>query len=80
MLHDHATPDKFLRDSPPHPTLLLARSIPCVSHLQVMAEKFLRVAGQYNWAGVSCFVSTLMITIATFMLRFLSLPPSDAYV
>jgi len=55
-------------------------SLPCMSHLQVMAEKFLRVAGQYNWAGVSCFVSTLLITIATFMLRFLSLPPSDAYV
>jgi len=51
-----------------------------MSHLQVMSEKFLRVAGQYNWAGVSCFASTLMITIATFMLRFLSLPPSDAYV
>lgn len=45
----------------------------------IMAEKFLRVTGQYNWAGVSCLVSTVMIVFASFVHRFTNLPPAEGY-
>ena len=32
-------------------------------------------AGSYEWAGISCLVSTLMICFAAFLMRFLTLPP-----
>lgn len=45
----------------------------------VMTERFLQVSGAYRWAGISCFVSALGIVLAGFLMRFLSLPPADAY-
>lgn len=45
----------------------------------VMSEKFLSQSNQYNWAGISCLVSTLVITASAFFMRFLTLPPSEAY-
>lgn len=47
----------------------------------IMSDKFLRVAaepGVYTWSGVSCFVGTLMILAATFLMRFGTTPPPDA--
>ncbi len=45
----------------------------------IMVDKFLKQDGTYEWAGISCFVGTLMITLAAFVQRFGTLPPSDAY-
>jgi hypothetical protein len=44
----------------------------------VMVDKFLRVEGAYEWAGISCFVGTLLITLAQFLHRFGTLP-TDGY-
>ncbi len=45
----------------------------------IMVDKFLSVDGSYQWAGISCFVGTLLIALASFIQRFGTLPPSDAY-
>lgn len=45
----------------------------------IMVDRFLRVDGTYQWAGISCFVGTLMISLANFIQRFGTLPPSDGY-
>jgi hypothetical protein len=45
----------------------------------IMVDKFLRQDGSYEWAGISCFVGTLLVTLAAFVQRFGTLPPSDGY-
>jgi len=44
----------------------------------IMVDKFLRVDGIITtWPGISCFVGTLLITLAMFIQRFGTLPSSD---
>ncbi len=45
----------------------------------IMIDKFLSVEGSYQWAGISCFVGTLLITLAAFLQRFGTIPSSDTY-
>jgi hypothetical protein len=40
-----------------------------------MVDKFLKVPGSFQWAGISTLVSTLLITFAAFIQRFATLPP-----
>lgn len=40
----------------------------------LMANQFTTRVGAYNWAGVSCLASTLMIVAAAFFMRFTTLP------
>jgi hypothetical protein len=40
----------------------------------IMTDKFLGQAGSYQWAGISCFVGTSLITLATFVMRIGTIP------
>lgn len=42
----------------------------------LMVDKFLRVEGAYQWAGISCLVGTLVILLSAFTMRFGTLPPA----
>ena len=41
----------------------------------LMVNSFLSVAGTYTWAGISCLVGTMLITLGAFVQRFGTLPP-----
>jgi hypothetical protein len=46
----------------------------------IMVDKFLRVENiPTTWPGISCFVGTLLITLAMFLQRFGTLPGNDSY-
>jgi hypothetical protein len=40
----------------------------------IMTDKFLGQVGSYQWAGISCFVGTGLITLATFVMRIGTIP------
>ena len=40
-----------------------------------LTASFTRLTNAYQWAGVSVLVSTLLISFAAFLMRFLTLPP-----
>lgn len=42
----------------------------------LMADKFLRAEGAYQWAGISCLVGTLTILLSAFIMRYGTLPPA----
>jgi len=46
--------------------------------LFIMVDKFLSKPGSYIWAGVSCFLGTLLIALATFVMRFGTIPTGAA--
>ena len=60
----------LLKSPPRHAT---QRSPPL--RAAVMVDKFLKVPGSFQWAGISTLVSTLLITFAAFIQRFATLPP-----
>lgn len=41
----------------------------------LMVDKFLKDDGSYKWAGISSFVGTMLIILATWIQRFGTLPP-----
>jgi hypothetical protein len=43
----------------------------------IMVDRFLNVAGAYTWAGISTLLGTLLIVLAGFFQRFMTLPPRD---
>lgn len=45
----------------------------------VLVQQFQQKPGSYAYAGASCLASTLMITVATFIQRFGSLPEAGGY-
>ena len=74
-----------LQDNPRQPTvagkarvfLLLAIFVLLASlagSVFVMVDKFLGKPETYQWAGISCFVGTLLIALAAFVMRFGTLP------
>jgi len=74
-----------LQDNPREPTvagkarvfLLLALFVLIASVAGaafIMVDKFLSHADSFQWAGVSCFVGTLLIALAAFVMRFGTLP------
>jgi len=42
----------------------------------IMIDRFLRVDGSYQWAGISTLVSTLVIVLAALVMRVGTLPPA----
>lgn len=43
----------------------------------ILVDKFLRVDGSYQWAGIATLVSTLVITLAALVMRIGTLPPAN---
>ena len=45
----------------------------------IMVQKFLQVSGSYQWAGISGLVGTMLLAVATFVMRFGTIPtgPSE---
>lgn len=41
--------------------------------------RFLSRGDPCAWSGISCFLGTLLVLLASFVMRFGTLPPSDGY-